>query len=229
MFKMIKSIKRLLLPLFLMLFCLAGCETKPPAPKFNACLSSPYDFYSIKSALKPDTYIVVQCRRIQQYDLQTKGDCNAYWYLTDWKVINVEKGKWSDPNLTFVIADNCPSPQSGIMLKKMIWPYTKGCIFCFGLDTSQKNPLIVCQESRSRIAPDFPIQGPKAMNNDTCEKVFKKVNNFTRKEKTGLVNLQITEEFDTFFIVSGICPDGSEKFVLVDKDSYLVNWIPEFF
>jgi hypothetical protein len=225
---MIKSKRPVLFILPFILFCLTGCNTKPPG-KVNVCLSSPYEFYVIKFVSQPDTRIIAQCRQIKQYDKKTKGNWSTYWYLIDWKVIKVESGKWSDPNLTYVIADNWPTPESGIMVNKMPWPYRQGRIFCFGLDTSRKLPLIVHQEECSSIAPYGLIQKPKELKEEISKRIFVLVNNFLRNQKSDLTGSRIAEELDKFFVVECFGPDGSAKAVTVDKDSYKVSWIPESF
>ena len=227
---MIKPKNPVLLIFFFILLCLTSCLSKPPG-KVNACLSSPYEFYGIKSVSQPDTSIIAQCLRIEKYDQRTKGNWITYWYLTDWKIIKVESGNWSDPNLSFVIADTWPTPESGIEVDKMPWPYRQGRIFCFGIDTSKKLPLIVSQEYRSRIAPYGPAHALKERKEEIHKKIIESVGNFLKNEGSyfKLTVLQVVEECDDFFVVECLDPNGFAKAVCVDKNTYKANLIPEPF
>lgn len=225
---MIKSKRPVLFMLPFILFCLTGCNTKPLG-KVNARLSSPHEFYVIKSVSQPDARIIAQCLHIEKYDQKTKGNWITYWYLTDWKVINVESGKWSDPNLSFVIADAWPTPKSGFEVYKMPWPYRQGRIFCFDIDTSKKLPLIVSQEERSRIYPYGPVHRVLKLDEKIVNRIYASVEDFLKNNEGDFKLGRIVENLDNVFVVE--CPrtDILSRAVTVDKDSYKVSWIPESF
>ncbi len=131
----------------LVIFVVTSCSPIPPE-RVNSRLPSPYQIYEIKSDLQPDTFILAECQKIKEYSKKVKGNWEHHWYIADWKVINVEKGKWDKPNLIFVFAYTTTTPDSGITLRVEPLPYRVGKMFSFGLSTSKKLPVIVQQEER---------------------------------------------------------------------------------
>ncbi len=140
-------------------FLLVGCsksqppvEPQPPSPPVspNACLSTDFKHELDKSvASNPNVAIVVATvRSADDFAVRGDGRWDTHWYLVKLDVVTVEKGPWSDKNISFVYKDQWPDPRSGIRVD-MVFPYRVGATFAFALDTSTKPATILAQKFRS--------------------------------------------------------------------------------
>ena len=222
---MVKRKIKSLYPALVLLCIFSGCNPAPPR-KVNARLTSPYGFYVIQSSITPDTVILSQCSEITEFSKKVKGNWQTHWSKVSWKIINVEKGTWNQPELSFVIADTWPTPQSGIMIEKMAFPYNPGRLFRFGLDSSKKLPVIVSQQECSRIYPYGPVKRIGNINSEIVHRIYASVDNFLETNKSEFKAGQIVESLDKGFVVECVGKDVPSSAVIVDSNSYEANWIP---
>ena len=153
------------LPLLLLVqFALLGCRssTQPsaptppaPAPVVNARLDKHVPLYS-RTGKTGDACLLARCRSCDEFGKRTKGDWIHTWVVARFDVLNVEQGTWPETNLSFICYDAWPTPESGIMLKKALWPYRPDTTIRFWIDTTVQPPTIVDQQlinKASRPAP----------------------------------------------------------------------------
>ena len=114
----------LLLLLHIAFGMFVGCSS-PPAPpsEINTRLKDFNPYIDTKpDKAKAETIVIAKCREFYEYAVTKKNkNWRYHWYYTEWDVINVEKGKWSEPMIKFVFGDLWPTPESGILLSKMIF------------------------------------------------------------------------------------------------------------
>ena len=94
-----------------------------------------------------DTRVVARCCGCENFWQKTRGNWEYTWMVVRFDVEAVERGTWPDATLSFICWDSWPTPESGIMVDKLPWPYCKDARFAFDLDTSQKPPLVVKQKT----------------------------------------------------------------------------------
>ena len=129
----------------------------------------PIYFFDEESSEDADTSILAYCKDVNEYAKVTHGDWIYRWYQITCQPIKVEKGKWekAEPvfgggtDLTFICYDTWPTPESKIDIKKLRFPYRKGRIINFWLDTSERPPLIIAQQERSPIPPHNTMNKPR--------------------------------------------------------------------
>lgn len=186
----------------------AGCGIPSPPQAVNASLPKNACICSVrlKGSETADVEMVVRCTSVKKYAKTVKGDWERYWHQVVFEVVEVRAGRWDDPNVVFVCYDAWPTPESGIILKKPMFPYRTGLVFALWLDTSQKPALIVGQERRSVIPPHGKIRRPAL---DFEERETRELLNhltdaakaFIERQGKKLRGLQVAEEHDDFFVV----------------------------
>jgi len=165
--------------------------------------------------------------RVDKYKTSVKGNWKTYWYLTQWKVIEVNEGQWEHPELCFIYADTWPTAESGIRFKKPILPLyircLEGCVTHFVIDTSVEPPLIVNMKRRSLIRPHAGLKPPEWDIPGSPEDIRLRVKIIkAAKEYLNLKSfegLYVTEERSDFYVVEHIF-DSSIEAVTVDKKSF---------
>src|SRR4030042_352421 len=109
-------LKPFLLLLLHMTFGLfAGCSSLPSPPsKINAELKDLNHYITAKpDKTAAGTLVLAKCKKIDEYAITKKNkNWRYHWYYTEWEVINVEKGKWSEPQIKFIFRDSWPTPES---------------------------------------------------------------------------------------------------------------------
>lgn len=141
----------------------AGCDSHglrgpsmPPVPPTppkacNAIWPKP------DQADQGDTVVIARCRGVDEYAKTSAGkDWNHHWLLVSMEVLAVERGAWVEREVNFVHPDAWPTPESGIMLDKAVFPFAKGNIFALTLMTRAKPATVVAFEQRSYVAPHGP-------------------------------------------------------------------------
>jgi len=149
------------------LWALSGCcgmDNIPPgmpAPPV-AVNAELVDFYDSRRG-HGDTVIVGRCVSCQEYATKTQGDWVHYWYVVRVEMISLEKGQWDKPmsldwpdgpapiGLSFVAHDSWPTPESGILVDQLMWPWREGTVHAITLDTTVTPALIVKQEYRDPV------------------------------------------------------------------------------
>lgn len=103
-----------------------------------------------------DVTIIGRLKRVEQYDNQTIGDYNYYSYYIAYDVLKIEKGEWKDSQILFATYDAMPTLESGIVVKKAIFPFenNNGDVIAFSLDTT-KSPAIITGIQRRQSNPPY--------------------------------------------------------------------------
>lgn len=134
--------------------CRASGPPRPPEPLpgVNAVLAEGLPFEG--QVAEGDTRVVVRCRGGDIFWKKTRGDWEYQWLVVRFDVLEVERGRWPEPTVSFICWIKWPTPESGIMVS-VETHYLKGERLVFDLETSQQPALIVGQ----RAMPD-PVKGP---------------------------------------------------------------------
>jgi hypothetical protein len=153
-----------LLVLLLAQFLVAGCDAnKPPypAPAVNANLDKHAALYG-RTGKTGDTVLLTRCRSCEKFGERTHGNWIHTWLVARFDVLAVEQGTWPEAELSFICRDAWPTPESGIMVSKLPWPYRANATLRFWLDTTRQPALVVGQETvaipqpTTRTAPAVP-------------------------------------------------------------------------
>ncbi len=217
---------------FLTGFCaliLAGCGPGSPPQKVNARLAEDVPVYTVypDEPKKADVELIARCVGLKEYGKTTKGDWVRHWYQAVFEVIEVAAGKWKDPNVVFIFYDRWPTLESGIMLGKAPFPFSKGWVFVLWLDTSEpkRQPLVVAHERRSVISPHRKIRmrvwGFKdAEDKQLYDQVTDAAARFIEREGGKFVgSVVVAEEHNSFFVVENHSAFGSGP-IIVDKGTF---------
>lgn len=214
--------------LYVTFLLFVGCSSTPAPPQeVNAKLEdlSPY-IITKPDKTTADTLVVAQCKKINEYAV-TKQNKNwrYHWYYTEWDVINVEKGKWPEPQIKFVFRDSWPTPESGIIIDKQEHPYQKGRIFFFEFDMSRKEPLIIAQEQRSYIPPHNPIVIPHITDSNKLDTIFEVSREFLLEHNIKGSYSSFSEETEEYYVFEVRYEDANNKIILIDKESLTPEWL----
>jgi hypothetical protein len=147
-----------IVPVLLTGLLLAGCgdpmfpfgDPTPPTA-VNAVLPKDLPIYNEKAVETsgPSIAVVVATVRAQdEFAKRTQGNWETHWYVVTLDVVAVERGRWDPKELRFVVKDHWPTPESGILLGKQVWPYRKGVRLAFTLDTSAVPATILGHQER---------------------------------------------------------------------------------
>ncbi len=135
-----------------------GIPSDPPEPPTppKACSAVWHGLDRMESG---DTVVIARCSGADEYSTTSASkDWNYHWYLVSMDVLMVEKGTWTEKEVNFVYPDEWPTPESGIRLKKAVFPFAKGHIVALTLRTSAKPAAVVAFERRSYVAPHGPLK-----------------------------------------------------------------------
>ena len=128
----------------------AGCRSnkvpQPPRPwpEVNACVPDQLPLVFDQEG-EGDTRVLARCRSCDNFWRKTRGDWEYTWMVARFDVLDVERGAWAASTLSFICWDSWPTPESGIMLGKPVWPYRRDNRLAFELDTSGQPARIVGQ------------------------------------------------------------------------------------
>ena len=214
----------IVVPLFVV-----GCRIPPPPQAVNALLPDNVPIYSVglKTSERVDVEMVGRCRSVKKYTETVRGDWVKYWYQVVFEVVEVTAGQWDDPNVVFVCYDAWPTPESGIMVSRAMFPYRIGWVLVLWLDASQKPPLIVGHERRSVVPPHGKMRRPAWNSEEHKTKELLKhlteaASTFIEREGKKLGALRVIEEHDDFFVVEN-CSAFDSLAVIVKKDTWEVR------
>lgn len=209
----------------------AGCATSAPPQRVSAILPKDTAIYGESPDVcgKADALVVAQCRKIEEYSSTVQGNWVQHWYLTEWRVIRVERGEWPAETVSFVFRESSVSPQSSIVLRRPTPVYYKGAVLGFCIDTSKSKPVIVAQQARSRLPSYGSLRRPHYDAGDpNSVQVIQHVTEAARQflqAPFGGVSLAVTEEYDAFFVVEVRTAEDSVA-LIVRKGNYRVGRIP---
>lgn len=106
-----------------------------------------------------DAVVIARCRGADEYaKTSASKEWNYHWYLVSIDILVVERGTWIDKEVNFVYPDAWPTPESGIMIDKGVFPFAKGHIFALTMKTTAKPATVVAYERRSYVAPHGPLK-----------------------------------------------------------------------
>lgn len=137
-----------------------GCSAHPPRPwpTVNACVDKHRPLYRPTQA-SGDTRPLVRCRSCDKFGESRHGHWIYTWLVARFDVLSAEKGNWSEPELSFICFDAWPTPESGIMVGKAVWPYRPGVELRFEIDTTTHPPTVVSQHFVSEPPPQSAPAG----------------------------------------------------------------------
>ncbi len=177
-----------------------------------------------------DTVVVASFRQASKYSTTRRGDWDYSWFLVVYEVIRIERGSWIEDELVFATFDRHPTPGSNIMIRRGPWPFRKGTVYAFALDSTQACARIVGTEERSRIAPHGPLIRPN-LAEVTLLKVVGAARQFLKKqEQFGGGGACILEEAGGGYVVEIRAESGSGVgtwLLVVDKETLAVEFLPE--
>jgi hypothetical protein len=215
---------------------LRGAESAPPAPPepVSATITGNL-MYAPGDPKAGDTVVIARLTSSATYARKTEGDWITTWFLTKWDVLATERGKWAEKSLVFVFSDRMPTPQSGIMIKRMPIPFEVGRVFAFTLKSDGKPPAIVAMERRSILAPyakPVPWSGKFGTPEGEAElnRVVKAVSAFCAERSISTTGgMQIVEETPDAYVIEqypGAGKDAKTHFYKVDRKTYKVELVP---
>jgi hypothetical protein len=124
----------------------------PPKP-CNATWSKP------GQTVAGDTVVIARCQGADQYTQTPAGKNWVYeWYRVSMDVLTIERGTFIQKEISFVYPDFWPTPKSGIMIDKDVFPFAKGYIFAVTLKTNAQTVTVVSVERRSYLSPYGPLK-----------------------------------------------------------------------
>ncbi len=142
----------------------SGCKEAPAPPgKVNADVSSQPMFVSRaidRGDTEGDTVILARCRSADEYAQTTEGKWELHWHLVKWNVLAVERGTWSDKEVSFVAAEGRPVPGSGLTLRSAEFPYVSGRVYALQMKATPTLPQVTLLQYRSRLEPYGPLTRP---------------------------------------------------------------------
>jgi hypothetical protein len=104
-------------------------------PAVNAVLPKDHQIWPLP---KPNASIAVNAKWKSGREVKRmrKGDCYRIWRLIEYSVDSVRMGEFLDSKISFIMEDSWPTPESGIMLKKLDDPFIEGTRAVFYLNRS---------------------------------------------------------------------------------------------
>lgn len=212
----------------------AGCAGVPAPPReVSVALprNTPIYVEDPNACQEADALVVAQCTRVEPYG--GAGGSSRAWYLTEWRVIRVEWGYWPERTLSFVFRQRHTASPSSPYLGEVPTVYYEGVVMGFCIETSASPPAIVAQQMRSRTPPYGSLRRPRYnAGNPEIADVFQRVVEaawqYLNPTAEGIESVEVTEEYDAFFVVEARTADGSIA-LRVDKNTYRVTRIPDFY
>lgn len=128
-----------------------GCGNPKPPVAVNAVLPSDlpiYEYKPVETSGPSIAVVVAKVRTQEEFAKRVEGKWETHWYIVTVDVIAVETGSWGPKEMRFVVKDHWPTPDSGITLKKLPWPYRAGVNFAFTIDTSAFPVRVLAQQRR---------------------------------------------------------------------------------
>ncbi|MBN1359990.1 MAG: hypothetical protein JW993_05330 [Sedimentisphaerales bacterium] len=213
----------------------AGCASPgPPQPprEVSAVLpkNAPLSGEDPEACAAADTLVVAQCTRLEEYDSAVKGHRLVSWHATEWHLIRVEQGEWPDETVRFVYRESWPERELGVVYRGTPVAYYPGAVMAFCIERTAPKATIVAQQPRSRVPSYGTLSRPQYDPRDPeSVQVFQRVLDAARRyaaRTLGGGSLNVTEEYDTFFVVEVRSEDRSVA-LKVDKGSYRVTRVPD--
>ena len=89
--------------------------------------------------------IVLKAKFKEQIELEKRrdGDWYNYLYRITYDSIEILKGKWEYPRISFLCKDTSPTEESGIKCKKLAWPFRENESLIFKINKDGGKNLII--------------------------------------------------------------------------------------
>jgi hypothetical protein len=71
------------------------------------------------------------------------GDWLRYLFKITYSDLEILKGEWQDPQITFLCTHSWPTEESGIMVKAIPWPFREGEQLIFEVKLIDDRPTII--------------------------------------------------------------------------------------
>jgi hypothetical protein len=126
----------------------------PPRPplKPNAVLEASPLLRASPDA-EANAVVLAALASVAKFGSRTRGNWVHTYILVEADVLRVESGDLSDAHLRFVTTSRWPTPESGIMIYAAPFPWVRGMVYRFGLDTAVRPYRIVSATRRSSLPP----------------------------------------------------------------------------
>lgn len=120
----------------------------------TGCADSAASDYEINAVLKDSTVIwppneehgniTVKGLFKEQLEIEKikEGDWYRYLYKVTYDSLEVISGTWEDPEISFLCKDSWPTEESGIMMKKLAWPFREKEYKIFEISKVESKNLI---------------------------------------------------------------------------------------
>jgi hypothetical protein len=214
---------------------LAGCAIHPPFPKeVNAVAEgiphskSLWDPGSqVQRKANPDIIgLLVYTDSVSEFARTRSGKWITYWYLCKFKIMTPVAGDLDENEIAFVCKDAWPTPESGLMIDKVPFPYFKGKIFLFAIKNKNKPYQVLYQEKRSFLAPHGPMNysGWRSINH---EQIFNAIHLYNKSRKAKPSGGRIVEATDQYWIAA-VGPYAAPELLMVDRKNMTVKPLPLF-
>jgi hypothetical protein len=224
---------------FVLVVSLPGCERgtsahgrrRPATPKppvtVNASLPEDCPIYSQSPGPAGDTVVLARCGPLREYSKTVRGNWEWHWSVLACKVLGVEKGRWTDSDLRFVVAQSWPTPESGIMFRLARFPLRPGQVCAFELDTAACPARIVRHTPRSPMPPYGPME-PPLLGQQECQRIANAVDAHLRQHpEIGRwywdIEGQTPEAYVVMFGPQDPAEYGSPLILLVDRRTFVVR------
>jgi hypothetical protein len=171
-----------------------------------------------------DTSVIVKCTDSRYTDRHTKGDWITYECRAEFSVLKVERGTLLATKLFARFQDAWPTPESGIMLSKLPFPFLAGGFYRFDIDTEKHVPLVVHSEERSPIPPHGALsRTPLGRNNPSASSLMITISQ-AASSLAGPGGERIVEATPDSYVVAHM-RSMSVFYVLVDKKTFQARWL----
>ncbi len=198
-------------------------------------------YFDKKPQDNADIGLLARIEEVRQYATEVNGDWENHWYFIRCSILQNTLGKYKDKELVFICYDAWPTPESGIKLKKVPFPYLTGRIFHFWLQVKSNLPLpqIVGQEQRSPIAPYEKLNRPKWNLDDPAQKeafdkidraamlFFVKNSEHIRGDSSHISQIHQTNDYYIVESTTWRNHVGEVQFVLIDKKTFQATSPPQ--
>ncbi|OHB51846.1 MAG: hypothetical protein A2Y12_13960 [Planctomycetes bacterium GWF2_42_9] len=193
-----------------------------PPEKTNACfLNNSFIPFDQTPSKEISIELLVHITDVQHYSVITEGQWEKHWYLIKCEIIE-SKENWEDKELKFICFDKWPTADSGIKIKKGLFPYLEGRYFRFYLEDKQTLPIIIGQQQTSPVASYENINRFVPDLKDPNQKeIYNKITQAASKINQG--NIFLIHESNNYYVVEHVSWEnnvGSVLYTIVEKCTY---------
>ena len=209
--------------------CVTPHHAIPACLRYCALSNSPFK--------EAEAVVVARCTKVRQYATIRRGQWDFLWYVVAFDVIGVERGTWPHPRVVFCCYDAWPTPESGIEVKKVRFPFVvvEGRVLALALEPRGVPPRVVGVEWRSHLPPhgkprplSFDLQSKEGKRlyerQDAAVRAFAEQNGWP--EVTGAVHFEETDDAYVLEVILHTDGEVNHRAVAVDKETFAVREVP---